>query len=263
MKKIFLEKAIIVSLMIFGFSALGTVTGQTSLHDAVEKIYSRYDSLKYITFDVRYLYSTDTVNGDFKNDVLNGTFTLAGQKAIYNVGDIQFMQNDSFLISVYPTEKIINVSEPSSDANSALPLRSTLDSVMLSYSEHYTVSSAIDSSIVTVSLLRADSLAQYDKIIVSYDTSTYFLTSVEYDFQENDLVEPEDTALDVQNVSHKKKFITQFSNYRIDNFSEKIYDESNYIWLDDGKWMPADKYRGYRVYYSKPPVKSNTRSTAS
>jgi hypothetical protein len=259
MHKIFLQKVIIMTLIVCGFST--TLSAQTSLHDAVEKIYTRYDSLKYITFDVRYLYSTDTVNGDFKNDILNGTFTLAGQKAIYNIGDIQFMQNDSFLISVYPTEKIINVSEPNTDANSALPLHSVLDSVMLSYSEHYNVSSAIDSSIVTVSLLRADSLAQYDKIIVSYDTSTYFLTSVEYDFQENDIVEPEDTTLNTQTITHQKKFVTQFLNYRIDNFSEKIYDESNYIWLEDGKWMPADKYRGYRVYYSKPPVKSNTRST--
>ncbi|MGN6532263.1 MAG: hypothetical protein ACTHK0_10980 [Ginsengibacter sp.] len=260
MPKILFRKTILVVLMVFGLSAFNTLSAQ-SLQNAVEKIYNRYDSLKYITFDVRYLYSTDTVNGDFKRDVVNGTFTLAGQKAIYNIGDIQFMQNDSFLISVYPAEKIINVSEPNSIPNSVLPLRSVLDSVMLSYSEHYNVSSLADSSIVTVSLIRADSLAQYDKIVVSYDTSTYFLTSIEYDFQENDMVEPEDTALNVQIVSHKKKFVIQFLNYRVDNFSEKIYDESNYIWFENGECKPSDKYRGYRVYYSKPPVKSNTRRT--
>src|SRR5260370_24527456 len=59
-------------------------------------IYKVYDSLNYLTFDLKYTYTSDTLNGDFTNDVLQGSYTMAGKKAKYNLGEIEFMQNDSF-----------------------------------------------------------------------------------------------------------------------------------------------------------------------
>jgi hypothetical protein len=229
--------------------------------ETIAKIYERLDTLNYLTFDVNYVYKTDTISGDYENSSLSGSFTLAGNRAFYSIGDIQFMQNDSFLIAVYPQDKIIIVSDP--QTSSSFIFQSAIDSLMSSLALHYTVTTYTDSTDSTqgvISFFKADSLARYDRFLIKYDTLENYLTSIQYDFKENSLVEPEDTLQNEQIVTHQKKFIMWFSNYRISNFSDKIYDESNYIWFENGKCRPADKYKDYRVLYSRSGVKRNTNS---
>lgn len=253
-KKI-IQRITITILAVCSFSTFNPVSAQGSTEATIEKIFSRYDSLDYLTFDVKYTYSTDTVNGDFKINVLNGSYTLAGKKSFYNLGDIQCMQNDSFLISVYNKDKFITVEDPPNVTGSQLPLSALIDSLALTYSQDYQISTSTDSIFGTISFLRADSLAQYDQFFIKYDTTSDFLTSLEFDYIENKILESDDSTLDGQNITHKTKLIVDFLNYRIDHFSDSIYHEYNYIWFEDGKWKPVDKYRDYQVYYSRSPVK--------
>ena len=48
--------------------------------EIMANIYKAYDSINYLTFNVKYTYTSDTVNGEFLNDKLEGSYTIAGKK---------------------------------------------------------------------------------------------------------------------------------------------------------------------------------------
>ena len=242
--------------LLLATAALQNTNAQSTPQEIMNRIYAKYDSTTYLTFDVKYVYSTDTVNGRFKTDVIKGTYTMAGKKALYNIGDIQFMQNDSFFISMYPKDKFIIVANPRTrNTGSELPMRSVIDSMMLSYSQHYTVKISSDSTEGAIKFIRADSMVQFDKFIINYDIEDYYLNSIKYEFQEPEIVNENDTTGSQPQTTLRKKSLTiKFSNYRVDNFSDKNYNENNYIWFEDGECKPVDKYKGFRVFYSRSGI---------
>lgn len=230
---------------------------QSNAQQIMEQIYKKYDSVKYISFDVKYTYGTDTVNGDFKNDAMNGSYTMAGKKAFYTIGDIEFMQNDSFFISVYNKDKFIIVADPkSNNSGSELPMRSMIDSIIQAYSQHYSIQTYADSVTGTITFERADSMAQFDRFVISYDVTSNFLNSIRYDFEESQTTEPDDSTSQPQTIIRKKYLAVEFSNYRIDNFSDQIYSQYNYIFFEDGVCKPVSKYKNFKVYYSRSPIRN-------
>lgn len=250
------QKNVLIIALLLAATGLQQATAQSTPQQIMNRIYQKYDSLTYLTFDVKYVYSTDTVSGKFKTDVIKGTYTMAGKKALYNIGDIQFMQNDSFFISVYPKDKFIIVADPRTrNAGSELPMRNMIDSMITSYAQHYTVKMSSDSTEGTIKFIRADSMVQFDKFVINYDINDYYLNSIKYEFQEPEVINEDDTTgAPPQTIMRKKSLTLKFSNYRADNFSPKNYSENNYIWFEDGECKPVEKYKGFRVFYSRTGI---------
>ena len=231
--------------------------------DALSNIYKSYDSLKYLTFDVSYTYDSDTLYGDFTHDAINGTYTMNGKKAFYKLGDIDFMQNESFLIAVYHKDKFMIVSDPQQvNAGGYLPMRAQMDSLFNMAESHYTVnlstgSGNMGSTLSTITLAANDSLAQFKTYVITYDSSTNYLKSLQYSFiGRADNFEAYDTITDTArrrllNVPRKKQLTIRFLKYRFDNISKEIYDENNYIFYEDDKYKPVSKYSDYTLYYTK------------
>lgn len=251
-----IKKNLVIVALLLATAALQNANGQSTPQEIMNRIYQKYDSLTYLTFDVKYVYSTDTVGGKFKTDVIKGTYTMAGKKALYNIGDIQFMQNDSFFISVYPKDKFIIVADPRTrNAGSELPMRNMIDSMITSYAQHYTVKMSSDSTEGTIKFIRSDSMVQFDKFVINYDINDYYLNSIKYEFQEPEVINEDDTTgAPPQTVMRKKSLTIKFSNYRADNFSPKNYSENNYIWFEDGECKAVEKYKGFRVFYSRSGI---------
>jgi hypothetical protein len=260
MKKII--NIVSVMMVVICFSKGNKVTAQDKDPKTVMAgIYTAYDSASYLTFDVKYMYTSDTLNGNFINESLQGSYTMAGKKALYRLGNIQYMQNDSFLIAVYNDEKFILVADPQTkNVGSNLPLRSLMDSILHSYSAHYIISTQkINRTISALNFVRKDSLAQFDKFSITYFTKgPALLASISYDFKEATYSDkPDSAATQLGNpapipiVYRHRTLAVDFSNYRSDNSSKDLYDENNYIRLENGKWVPADKYKDFRIYYSR------------
>jgi hypothetical protein len=261
-----INKKILAALIILFALCNKEIKAQSTPQQIMTQIYKKYDSLSYITFDVKYIYGTDTLYGNFKNEVLPGSYTMAGKKAKYTVGDIEFMQNDSFLISVYNNDKYIIVTNPQMEnSGNGLPMRSAMDSIIQAYAQHYIISNFADTVLGVIKFEKADSFAQFKKFIIQYDVKTNFLKSIQYGFEESELMNPNDTMGSVPNYAMRQKsLLIEFSNYRVDNFLPELYNINKYIWFEDGEWKPISKYRDYKVYYSKsdyiynePPVQPN------
>jgi hypothetical protein len=250
-----MKKKVLAALIICGSFCSHEVKAQSAAQQVMETIYKKYDSLSYITFDVKYVYGTDTLYGDFKHEELGGSYTMAGKKAKYNIGNIEFMQNDSSLISVYNKEKFIIVADPKyGNTGDELPMRAMMDSMIQAYGQHYNI--ITNTTAGNISFEKTDSLAQFTKFFIGYDVSTNFLNTIQYVFLENQLMNPDDTTGSPAKYAMRQKTLRiEFSNYRLDNFSPALYNENNYVWFEDGVCKPIDKYKGYKVYYSKSPYR--------
>jgi len=253
-------RIILTILAVFFFSKGNKAVAQsTDPQKVMADIYTAYNNVTDLTFDVKYIYTSDTLNGKFLNESLNGSYRMVGNKALYELGAIQYMQNDSFLIAVYNDEKFILISNPRTQNNigSNLPLRSLLDSVLHSYGEHYTISTTkVSDTTSALNFIRKDSLAQFDKFSVTYYTKgRALLSSIAYDFKEATYTEaPDSVATQLGNraplpiIYRRKTLALNFFNYRYNKVPEKLFNESNYIRLENGKWVTADKYKDFQIY---------------
>jgi hypothetical protein len=225
-------------------------TAQTGTPQQVlTKIYKAYDSLKYLSFNVKYTYTSDTVREDFINDVLEGTYTLAGKKARFNLDNIEFMQNDSFFIAVYNEDKFIMVSDPrSKNAGSELPMRQVMDSLVTMLG-HYTLGLTNFSDTAVVKLTKIDSIAKFTSFTLTFDTAQNIIHSISYAFEE--LTPVDSMGITLPPVMRQKRLKIEFSNYRFDNFSDLLYDENNYIFFENGVCKPVEKYNDFRIFYSR------------
>ena len=237
-------------------------TAQVTPQQVLTEVYSSYDNLKYLSFDVKYTYTSDTVNGDFVHDVLQGSYTLAGSKAKFNIGDIEFMQNDSFFITIYNNDKIILVADPrNANAGKELPMRQVMDSLVNTLS-HYNIQVSGAEDTVTLNLTAVDDIAQFIKFSLSYDTAQKVLYNIEYVFEEPVQITEKDTlTATLQRVNRIKRFKVEFLNYRFDNFSESVYDENKYIFFENGECKPVEKYNDFRLFYSRTGKVINEQTT--
>lgn len=221
---------------------------------AMQSLYKLYDSTAFITFDVRYNYLTDTVYGDFKNEQMAATYTMSGRKAKFSMGEIEYMQNDSFFITVYNKEKIIIVADSRlQNAGGYMPMRGAIDSVLSSYGSHYliNVQNNVADPAGFISFERADSLAMFDKFVINFDTQQKYLTGLTYTFMEESTPDADNAAAALASIMHRRTLKIDFFNYRFDNIDPEIYNENRYIWNDDGEIKPVAKYEGYKVYNSR------------
>ncbi|MFT3683039.1 MAG: hypothetical protein QM791_22455 [Ferruginibacter sp.] len=245
-----------------------------TVQQIMNSIYQVYDSADHLTFDFKYIYTSIILpdgNGS-QEDGLSGTYTMAGNKAKYNLGEIDFMQNDSFFIAVYNKEKYILVSDPRpTGAGGGLPARQVIDSMLQAYSSHYNITlthvfnvSGMDSTnpggdTTTTGIItfeKADSLAQFLHFTIIYDSAAKFLTSIEYVFEEPYYDDSSTTLLSTPPPPSTTPQVLQktlrinFSDYRYNNFSSALYDEEQYIYFEDDTWKPVEKYKDYRLFNS-------------
>ena len=234
-------------------------TGSAQVEKAKQSmmnIYKAYDSLKYLSFDVKYQYSTDTINGKFTQDELVGNYHMHGIKAVYTLGDIDFMQNDSFLIAVYKKEKFMIVSDPQlSVAGTVLPMRTMIDSLFKSAVANYTVAVNSKKNETVIAMLANDKKQSLNKFIIIYDNSNYYLLSLQYEFIEKSDETPDPMSEDLSDASsntfRKKTLRIQFSNYKFNESSNNRYDEKQYIFYENNVYKPIEQYNEFKIYNSK------------
>ncbi len=262
--KIQIKKAMIATVvfMFFGIQGAKAQTVVDTARNVALEFFKTYDSIPYLTFDVKYTFFSDTAYSDFSYDVMTGTYTMSGKKAKYSLGDVDYLQNDSFLIAVYNTDQLMVVSNPPvENAGSYLPMRETLDSLLQAYSTSYDISvkSIInDPETDTVGYIRlikktGDTLAQYNLYIIEFDMPRNTIRKVEFQYTEPGLgltpaEEPDDGQRLLKNTARQKTLRIEFFNYRFDNFSDDVYSENNLIWDEDGEYKPVEKYKTYALY---------------
>jgi hypothetical protein len=261
--KLFRKPVLLLGVIALAMTANSQTPLDTARNIALE-FFKTYDSLHYLTFDVKFIYSSDTVYGDYSHEVMTGTYTMSGSKAKYNIGDVEYLQNDSFNIAVYHKDEMIVVADPVvRNAGSLLPMRDMIDSLLQSYAPHYTISvkaasTGVDDSLGYVKLLKktTDTLSYYNKYVIEFNLEYFTITAIDIEFTEpgHNLSiedEPDEAVRLLKNSSRTRRLRIEFSNYRLENFSDDVYSENNFIWEEDGEYKPVGKFKTYTVYNAR------------
>jgi hypothetical protein len=252
-----------ITILLFFISviAMNPLRGMAQIDVAkndLTEIYKSYDHLKYLSFDVTYLYDSDTLNGDFTHNEVKGSYKINGKNTLYKLGDVSFIQNDSILIGLYVIKKMIIVGDPQSSAmQGAIPMRQQMDSLLDAQGKHYTVTVVSRRKNTTISFIGADSLARFIQYDIIYDNSTDFIKKIAYTFNgitDRDLNNPaieDSTRRRLLKEKRRKTFAITFGNYSFDKIDKENFDEKNYVVREDKIYKPAGKYNDYKVYNTK------------
>lgn len=226
---------------------------QPALAATMESIYRNYDSIPFMSFDVKFNYTSDTLLGDYANEQLMGSYTMAGKKAKYRLGDIDFMQNESFFIAVYNSDKMILVDVPkTNNSGNNLPLRQMIDSLVQAYTVNYNVNrNFVNTDTGVISFDRTDTVTQLKKFNITYDDRSKMILKMAYEYLEPVQIDSNINYTSLP-ANRKRRLSIEFSNYRFDNYDDAVYNENNYIYFERGVCKPAAKYEDYKIYNSKP-----------
>lgn len=253
--------------LILAFASYVKSYSQSNNIDSVKYQLSRinqfYDSSSYLSFDVDLQYNTDTVLGKFEADRQLASYTLNRNNIYYHVGEMEYMQNDSFAITAYNSEHTLFVTKQVVQKSSNLfPLKEFSDSALTYFFNYYTVT-VTDTSDDRVIRFKTDSLnVQYKEVSVFYDPHSFALTRVEMSFMGAPVPDdhPDSIPLtySITPAAIKKQIIMQFSNYKFVSNGDMFRDDQ-YIYFDRRRkiYTPVGKYKGYKL------VGGNLENTAN
>jgi len=244
--------SLLVAMLSFIVSAQAQSAADT-IRKEIAAINAVYDSAYYLSFDIHMQYISDTLYGgtdsaDYEHTSMDGSYTFHRNNALYNLGDITFLQNDSYTIAVYRENKFILVGKPSSGKRSGsfMPNRALIDSMAIRLTQEYTYSYWANDSTGFIQLNAIDSNNVYESIVINYEPVSHRLRTINYRFRDNGGI-PASTTAGI--VNRKATMIFDFRNYRIQEIGNDVFSEGKFITFDGpGNMQPAQPFRDYTIY---------------
>lgn len=240
MKKIL----IVIALVFAGNHLVAQPPNLDSIKLELYKINKLFDSSRYLGFDVHIRYSSDTAYGKYDFEEMTGKYILNQKNIWYKMGDIEYVQNDSFAYDIYHDEKTLVMTRDSISSKSSLfPLKEFVDSMLTWYAASYTISLRDEDDSRVIEFTTEDTLAPYRRFAIYYEPTTYYPDKFEMYFIEGNQI-----PSSVDYLEPTRKTITMsFSNY-YNPSSMEIFEDTNYVFFDRGRrqYRPSEKYRMYK-----------------
>lgn len=236
--------------------ACATAAGQSNpLYDSARnelvRMNQRFDVMDFLGFDMHIRYYTDTSAGRFEQYEKEATYFLNRKHYYYKVDEMEYMQNDSFAITLDHSEKTIllakNVNEPSQQFMMKDFLTYSLDN----YHNLYTLNIKMkDSASQTITFTLADTTVRtaYRRFSVTYDINTHYPLGMELELRDKLSIELPPGVVEEQPAPLTQKLSIRFSNYR-GLPSTALFDQARYVRLVGPKhrYEPAEAYQYYRL----------------
>lgn len=214
-----------------------------SIKQELYRINKIFDSSRYLGFDVHIRYSSDTAFGRYDFEEMTGKYILNEKNIYYKMGDIEYVQNDSFAYDIYHDEKLLVMTRDSISSKSGLfPLKEFVDSILTWYASSYVIVLRNENESKVIEFSTSDTLAPYKRFAIYYDSTSHYPDKFEMNFVEKIQTDSIDAL-----VPTKKLIVMSFSNYY--NLSSlEVFEDTNYVFFDrvSRRYRPSDKYRMYR-----------------
>jgi hypothetical protein len=209
-------------------------------------------------FDLNITYTSDTVHGKFAYEEMGGNYILNDQSIYYKMGSTEYVQNDSFVYSIYNEDKTMMMTRDVVTSKSSLfPMKQFVDSTLSWFDTSYIISSYYTVDSVKVLSFQAKTTdLPYQWLAIYYDNVSYQPEKVEMwvysGVDESDTVFlVSDTVIAKESINKpvKRRITMNFSNYYTPKTLE-VFNNFNYVFYNrvSKRYTPSGKYRGYMLY---------------
>jgi hypothetical protein len=230
----------IIPLLLLVVSVAASAQETTPEKD-LKKIQAAYQEREFLSFNIQYLYSYLKNPGVYV-DTVNGRYKLNRSNYWVKLDDVEFIQNDSLLIAVYPDDKVILL-------NNSVPnwIEMIAGWEKLWQEKKEQLEASVDRSGEEGKIImnyKADS--NYKRIEIWYNKSTFLTTRMVFVVKQQ-LLLPEEESNE-ENPSDDFSIIeVRLSEYDSKPFDKVIFSATNYINQSNGKVVPSLKYSGYTI----------------
>lgn len=224
----------------------------TTASQQLSSIYRAYDSMRYVSFDIRIVMDTDTLNGQSQHSEQLGRFSVAGKKYHYTLGGNEVMQNDSFLVSFYKLGRTVILDRPrAGGASSIIPgSRGAMDSILSSYSNSYNMFTDDTEDGHKLLLLHAKGAQMpYSDISMEYDPRRHYLLKSSYTFYGPVHAQADSIASSSAQTLRRHVLSVYYENYRFDPESfTSAFSEARFVRYDGKRYWPVQAYANYQFF---------------
>ena len=240
-------------LCVLFLSATSVAFGQyDSIYRHLQHINAFYDSSVHTGFDVRFVYESDTVLGNYEHRENQGSFIIDRNRYYYKLDFTECIQTDSVLLTILKPEELILVSPPSPfAAGGILPMRNRIDSLITTELANHTYSLSSSDSNNIIRFFSTDSSSLYNSFALHYDPVTFALNQYEIGFDyfpETDSSEAGELIRPGPSTPRKLTLRVYFFNYHVAMLPQDLFNLDNYIKADGmDEWIGVGKYDGYTV----------------
>jgi hypothetical protein len=237
-------------------ACLGVTAQSAAVRDSAKRellgINKVFDSSAYLGFDVHIQYRTDTSAGKFYHYEKNAVYYLNNRNYFYRADEMEYMQNDSFAVSVDNKEKTMLLAKNAAVPPGAMLLKDFIDNIMDAYATSYTVSlKNIDSSLRRISFTltgNPSAVSAYQSFSLLYDTQTNYPQQMDIELTQKLPLNLPPGSTQVQPAPLTQYLSIHFSGFR-GLPGTRIFDAGNYFTYNrsTGRYSPAEQYQYYSL----------------
>jgi hypothetical protein len=235
-------------------SLLMIVTSLFYSHKVLAQVNIAYESAKMqlayknppsLSFDVKYTYAMETDPLTII-DSSTGSFKMSGSFYWGVIDSTEFMQNNSYAVTLYKPDKMMRVSNPSF-VYPQIANFSSFDSIV--GKNNYTTSCTNAGCNRLISLNFTDPTFPYKNFSVRYDSVTNFVTQIIYVIRE-EFDDYSDSYNRTAEGSTSGYIIVKadYTNYQTAGFSNTLFSTGNYFILNGSIYTPQPPYSDYEVF---------------
>jgi hypothetical protein len=232
-------------------SSLQGIRAQTipqAVNDELTRIQQGYQQTPYLSFNVSYTYALEG-QPSVHLDSLSGSYTLNGNRYYGSLGQIQYLQDSLYNLTVYSAEKLVSMAKVGASGGKRINLFAGWDSVLLANN-------------VTAATLQDDTADKdngvirfsfgggvpYQRSAIHFNKSTHRINSVTYWTAQPAIGSVTDTT--TQETSSKVVVRIIFSNYRTGVVKDDLFDHTRFVRKENDIWKLQDPYKGYKLFLS-------------
>jgi hypothetical protein len=219
------------------------------IENEFQQIRAAYEKLPYLSYQVQYLYAKEQAPGIYI-DTVNGRYLLHGKKYYGMLDSVEYVQNDSLFIALYPEEQVILLN---SAAPSALQANTNWDSIWKQQKENMQVTMTKEGEFTKFDMRFAGD-STYKKIELWYNSKTKLMHAMKYIMREPQELNENDDE-DNEQTTQEQPFViieARFTNYSTAPFDRAILQTERYVQKRDKEYQPSVWYKDYTVLIGSP-----------
>jgi hypothetical protein len=247
-------KKYFIGILLLAITA--TTAGQSNtLYDSARKelvrMNQQFDSTNFLGFDMNIRYHTDTSAGRFQQYEKTATYFLNRKHYYYKVDEMEYIQNDSFSITLDHNEKSILLAKNFNEPSGQFMMKDFVAYSLGAYQNLYAVNIKMRDSVsqtITFTLTDTSVRTAYRRFSVTYDINTHYPMAMELELRDKLDIELPSATVTKQPDPLTQRLSIQFSNFR-GLPSTALFDETRYVRMvgQGRRYQPSETYQYYRL----------------